>query len=360
MRAVQPILIMAGGTGGHVFPALAVADELRARGVPVIWLGTRAGIEARLVPQAGYPIEWLSISGWRGKGIVNTLLAPARLMVACYQALLVLLKRKPCAVLGMGGFASGPGGLMAWLLRKPLLIHEQNAVAGLTNKLLSMVANEVMEAFPGALGKKAHYVGNPVRKDIIELSSPEQRLASHDGALRVLVIGGSLGAVRLNELVPEAVSKIESAARPEVWHQTGVKNHDAAQALYKKFNVEARVDAFVDDMAAAYAWADVVICRAGAMTVFELAAAGVASILVPYPYAVDDHQTVNADYLAKVGAAIVRQQKELDAEWLCSTITELTQQRDRLLRMAKSARSQSKPDAANEVAERCMLAGGLT
>ncbi len=360
MRSVQPILIMAGGTGGHVFPALAVADELRARGVPVIWLGTQAGIEARLVPQAGYPIEWLSISGWRGKGIFNTLLAPARLMVACHQALHVLLKRKPCAVLGLGGFASGPGGLMAWLLRKPLLIHEQNAVAGLTNRLLSKVANEVMEAFPGALGKKARYVGNPVRKDIIALPAPEQRLANHDGALHLLVIGGSLGAVRLNELVPEAVSKIEPAARPEVWHQTGLKNHDAAQAVYKKFDVDGRVDAFVDDMAEAYAWADVVICRAGAMTVFELAAAGVASILVPYPYAVDDHQTANADYLAKVDAAIVRQQKELDVEWLRSTITELTQQRDRLLRMAKSARSQAKPDAANEVAERCMLAGGLT
>ena len=359
MRAVQPILIMAGGTGGHVFPALAVADELRARGVPVIWLGTQAGIEARLVPQAGYPIEWLSISGWRGKGVFNTFLAPARLVVACYQALLVLLKRKPCAVLGMGGFASGPGGLMAWLLRKPLLIHEQNAVAGLTNRLLSIVASEVMEAFPGALGKEARYVGNPVRKDIIDLPSPEQRLANHDGALRVLVIGGSLGAVRLNELVPEAVSKIETAARPEVWHQTGLKNHNAAQNLYKEFNVEARVDAFIDDMAAAYSWADVVICRAGAMTVFELAAAGAASVLVPYPYAVDDHQTANADYLAKVGAAIVRQQKELDAEWLRSTITELTQQRDRVLRMAKLARSQAKPDAANEAAERCMLAGGL-
>jgi len=359
LRAVRPILIMAGGTGGHVFPALAVADELRARGVPVIWLGTQAGIEARLVPQAGYPIEWLSISGWRGKGIVNTLLAPARLLVACYQALLVLLKRKPCAVLGMGGFASGPGGLMAWLLRKPLLIHEQNAVAGLTNRLLSIVASEVMEAFPGALGKNAHYVGNPVRKDIIDLPTPEKRLASHDGALRVLVIGGSLGAVRLNELVPEAVSKIEPAARPEVWHQTGLKNHGDAQALYEKFNVEARVDAFVDDMAAAYAWADLVICRAGAMTVFELAAAGVASILVPYPHAVDDHQTMNAEYLERVGAAIVRQQNDMDAEWLKLTMIELMQHRDRILSMAKSARSQAKPNASNEVAERCMLVGGL-
>ena len=359
MRSVRPILIMAGGTGGHVFPALAVADELRARGIPVIWLGTKAGIESRLVPQAGYPIEWLSISGWRGKGIISTLLAPARLIMACSQALRVLLKKKPCAVLGMGGFASGPGGLMAWLMRKPLLIHEQNAVAGLTNRLLSRLASEVMEAFPGALGEGARYVGNPVRKDIIALPSPEKRFANHDAALRVLVIGGSLGAVRLNELLPEALAKMQPAARPEVWHQTGLKNHQAAQALYKNFAVDARVDAFIDDMAAAYAWADIVICRAGAMTVFELAAAGVGSVLVPYPYAVDDHQTANAEYLVKVDAAIVRQEKNIDAEWLRSTISELTQQRDRLIRMAKAARSQAKPNAAIEVAERCMLAGGL-
>ncbi|MDH5711494.1 MAG: undecaprenyldiphospho-muramoylpentapeptide beta-N-acetylglucosaminyltransferase, partial [Gammaproteobacteria bacterium] len=300
------------------------------------------------------------ISGWRGKGLLNSLLAPARLIVACVQAAQVLLKKRPSAVLGMGGFASGPGGLMAWLLRKPLLIHEQNAVAGLTNSLLSYVASEVLEAFPGTLGKKARYVGNPVRKDIINLPSPEKRLASHDGALRLLVLGGSMGAVRLNELVPEAVSKMVQAARPDVWHQTGLKNYADAQALYKKFDVDARVDAFVDDMAEAYAWADVVICRAGAMTVFELAAAGVASVLVPYPHAVDDHQTANANYLAKVDAAIVRQQKDLDAEWLHTTINELTQQRDRLLRMAKSARTQAKPDAANEVAKRCILAGGYT
>lgn len=359
MRTIKPVLIMAGGTGGHVFPALAVADELRARGVPVIWLGTRAGIEARLVPEAGYPIEWLSISGWRGKGIVSTLKAPARLIIACYQAMRVLIKRKPCVVLGMGGFASGPGGLMAWLMRKPLLIHEQNAVAGLTNRLLAKIASEVLEAFPGALGDKAKYVGNPVREDIINLPSPEKRFAGHDAALRLLVIGGSLGAVRLNELVPEALAKIDMAVRPEVWHQTGLKNHEAAQALYKKFNVNAKAEAFVDDMAAAYAWADIVICRAGAMTVFELAAAGVGSILVPYPYAVDDHQTVNADYLVKVDAAIIRQQKDIDSEWLSEIILELTQKRDYLLQMAKSARTQAKPNAANDVAERCILAGGL-
>lgn len=359
MTSVRPILIMAGGTGGHVFPAMAVADELRAKGVPVIWLGTKAGIEARLVPQAGYPIEWLNISGWRGKGILSLLLAPAKLIMACVQAGRIILRKKPCAVLGMGGFASGPGGLMAWLMRKPLLIHEQNAIAGLTNRLLSRLASEVLEAFPKALGKKAHYVGNPVRKNIIALASPEKRLAHREGALRLLVVGGSLGAVRLNELVPEALSKIEFAARPEVRHQTGLKNHQAAHALYKKFNVDGRVDDFIDDMAEAYEWADVVICRAGAMTVFELAAAGVASILVPYPYAVDDHQTANADYLVSVDAAIVRQQKDIDAQWLHATIVELMQQRNKILNMAKAARSQAKPNAASEVAERCMLAGGL-
>ena len=359
MMSIRPVLIMAGGTGGHVFPALAVADELRSRGIPVVWLGTRTGIEARLVPQAGFPIEWLSISGWRGKGAVSLLLAPMKLVIACSQALKVLIKRKPCVVLGMGGFASGPGGLMAWCLRKPLLIHEQNAVPGLTNRLLALIAGQVLEAFPNTLGKKALYVGNPVRKEIIDLLPPEQRFKSHIGALRLLVVGGSLGAVCLNELIPEAVAKIEAGARPEILHQTGVKNIENAKALYEKQNVKARVEAFIDDMAGAYAWADIVICRAGAMTVFELAAAGVGSILVPYPHAVDDHQTANASYLEEVDAAIVRQQTEIDSEWLRKIIVELTQQRDRLLHMAKAARRQAKPAAANDVADQCMLAGGL-
>lgn len=359
MMTTRPVLIMAGGTGGHVFPALAVADELRSRGIPVVWLGTQAGIEARLVPQAGFPIEWLSISGWRGKGVVSILLAPMKLIIACSQAMKILIKRKPCAVLGMGGFASGPGGLMAWFLRKPLLIHEQNAVPGLTNRLLSIIAGQVLEAFPGSFGKNALHVGNPVRKEIIELSAPEHRFKSHSSALRLLVVGGSLGAVRLNELIPEAMEKIALDARPEIRHQTGIKKIESTKALYKKYNVVAHIEAFIDDMAEAYAWADIIVCRAGAMTVFELAAAGVGSILVPYPYAVDDHQTANARYLETVDAAIVRQQDEINSEWLSKTISELTQQRDRLLRMAKAARRQAKPAAAKDVAERCMLAGGL-
>lgn len=359
MMSIRPILIMAGGTGGHVFPALAVADELRLRGIPVVWLGTRAGIEARLVPQAGFSIEWLSISGLRGKGMLSTLLMPMRLVIACAQAMRVLFRRKPCAVLGMGGFAAGPGGLMAWLLRKPLLIHEQNAIPGLTNRLLSMVAVQALEAFPGTLGKNAIYVGNPVRKEITGLPLPEQRFDKHKGALRVLVVGGSLGAMRLNELMPEAMSMIEKGVRPEVWHQAGEKNLEVTLNLYKKFDVEARVEAFIEDMSEAYAWADLVVCRAGAMTIFELAAAGVGSILVPYPYAADDHQSANADYLERVGAAIVCQQKDISGKWLSNTITRLAQQRDHVLKMARAARQQAKPDAANEVATQCMLAGGL-
>ncbi len=359
MMSVPPVLIMAGGTGGHVFPALAVAEELRRHGVPVVWLGTRAGIEARLVAQAGFPIEWLSIKGLRGKNMASLLLAPFRLMIACLQAMAVLRRRRPCAVLGMGGFAAGPGGLMAWLLRRPLLIHEQNAIAGLTNRLLAKLTTRRFEAFPGALGKAAEQVGNPVRRDIIALAAPEQRLANRTGAMRVLIVGGSLGAVRLNQVVPAAIAKMRVELRPEVQHQAGANTLDNTRALYQASNIDARVDAFIDDMAAAYAWADLVICRAGAMTVFELAAAGVASVLIPYPHAVDDHQTANANWLVQRGAAVLRQQSELDSDWLCEILTQLSQQRERLVSMACAARALARPDAARVVAERCLAAGGL-
>jgi UDP-N-acetylglucosamine--N-acetylmuramyl-(pentapeptide) pyrophosphoryl-undecaprenol N-acetylglucosamine transferase len=349
---------MAGGTGGHVFPALAVADELRTRGIPVVWLGTRSGIEARVVKQAGYPIEWLSITGLRGKGAATLLLAPFRLMIACGQALRVLWQRKPSAVLGMGGFAAGPGGFMAWMMRRPLIIHEQNAVAGLTNRILSPLASQVLEAFPQTFNKKAKVVGNPVRKDIQQLSDPQSRIRRQPDALRVLVIGGSLGAQHLNEIVPEAISLIVMEDRPEIIHQTGPAKLEMTQTCYQRHGVEARIEAFIDDMAQAYGWADLVICRSGAMTVFELAAAGVGSILIPYPYAVDDHQTANADYLVQAGAAIVKQQHELTSEWLSETITQLTQQRDTLLDMAKAARTMARPHAAMTVADCCMQAGG--
>lgn len=359
MIDMKPVLIMAGGTGGHVFPALAVASELRDRGVPVVWLGTKSGLEAKVVPDAGFPIQWINIGGLRRKGKLAYLLAPIGLMRACIQAFLIIRKIKPCAVLGMGGFVSGPGGLMAWLVRKPLLIHEQNAVAGLTNKILAKIARHVFVAFPETFGKKEIQVGNPVRSDIVDLKAPEDRLTKKTGALKILVIGGSLGAVRLNEIVPEAISKISVDDRPEIIHQTGMKNIDQAVACYEQYQVEANVEAFIDDMAEVYSWADLVICRAGAMTVFELAAVGVASVLVPYPYAVDDHQTANGQYLVDAGAAILVQQKEMDSDWLCNIVTQLMHQRDRLLQMAKAARLCSKPNAANEVAQMCMVAGGI-
>lgn len=359
MIDIRPVLIMAGGTGGHVFPALAVADELRARGIPVVWLGTKAGIESRLVPQAGYPIEWMSITGLRGKNTITLLLAPVRISMACWQALSVLQRRKPCAVLGMGGFASGPGGLMAWLTRKPLLVHEQNAIAGLTNKILARFARVVMQAFPGVF-LQAFTTGNPVRQSICAIEEPAQRLARKATAkLRILIVGGSLGAVKLNEIIPLALNKIDSAQRPEIIHQTGLKNIEATKSAYDSANVEANIEAFIDDMPTVYQWADLVICRAGAMTVFELAAAGVASILVPYPHAVDDHQTHNAHYLEKNGAAMIRQQHELSVDWLVDVINDLSSNRKKLLEMAVAARKLAIPGSAKTIADACLQAGGL-
>ena len=358
MIDVRPVLIMAGGTGGHVFPALAVADELRSRGVPVVWLGTKAGIESRLVPQAGYPIEWMSITGLRGKNTLTLLLAPVRIAMACWQALAVLLRRKPCAVLGMGGFASGPGGLMAWLIRKPLLVHEQNAVAGMTNSILAKFADVVLQAFPGVF-KNATTTGNPVRQSICEIDDPESRFTQQQRKLRLLVVGGSLGAVKLNEIIPSALAEIDKDERPEVIHQTGLKNIESAKTSYSDAGVDAKVEAFIDDMPAAYEWADLVICRAGAMTVFELAAAGIASILVPYPHAVDDHQTQNAYYLETAGAAIIKQQSELSTDWLAGVINDFSSDRKKLLDMAVAARKLAIPGSAKTIADACQTAGGI-
>jgi len=352
----QPVMIMAGGTGGHVYPALAVADELQSRGVPVVWLGTRKGIEARLVPEAGITVEWLGVSALRGKGIFALLLAPVNLVIACAQAMKILLKRKPCAVLGMGGFVSGPGGLMAWALKMPLLIHEQNAIPGLTNKLLSKLTSRVMEAFPHSFNKKSLHVGNPVRRVIASMASPEQRLKGREGPLRLLIFGGSLGATYLNEVVPQTLAKMAEDQRFEVRHQAGPNNLDQARINYASLRVKAKVEAYIDDMSAAYAWADLVICRAGAMTIAELAAAGVASILVPYPYAVDDHQTFNAKYLSNVGAAILLPQKDFNAESLLTVLTKLNRQK--IIDMATKARQLGMPESTRLVTEQCLIAGG--
>ena len=352
----RPVMIMAGGTGGHVYPALAVADELMRRGVPVVWMGTKKGIEARLVPEAGIEVDWLGMSGLRGKGVLTLLLAPLKIILACYQALKILMNRKPSVVLGMGGFVSAPGGVMAWLTRIPLLIHEQNAVPGMSNRILSNLANKVMEAFPHSFKTNSTHVGNPVRKDIADLPTPEERFSNRTGALRVLVFGGSLGAARLNELVPQACAQLAKEKELIIKHQAGAGNFEQARSNYAELGIKADVLEYIDDMTAMYDWADLVICRAGAMTVAEIAAAGVASILVPYPFAVDDHQTFNARYLSDTGAGVLLQQKDLDVDSLVAEIKSID--RNKALEMAIKARKQGMPESTHLVAEACLTAGG--
>lgn len=348
-----PVMIAAGGTGGHVFPALAVAEVLRADSVPVVWLGTRAGLEARAVPAAGIDIEWLSIGGLRGKGMATRLRAPFTLARACWQAARILRRHRPRALLGMGGFASGPGGLVARMLRCPLVIHEQNAVAGLTNRVLARFAASVLEAVPGTFPPSvgARALGNPVRADIAALPEPDRRLAGREGRPRLLVLGGSQGARALNERVPAALADLAPERRPVVRHQCGERHLDAARAAYAEAGVEAEVTAFIDDMAAAYGWADLVAGRAGAMSVAELAAAGVAALLVPYPHAVDDHQRANARWLEDAGAAVVIPEAELDHARLVRELATLLGDREGLARRARQARALARPDAARALAD---------
>jgi len=362
-RATRTILVMAGGTGGHVFPALAVADYLREKGWNVIWLGTKNGMEAKLVPQKGYEMAWLKFSGVRGNGIVRWLLLPTQLLVAFAQSAAVIFKNRPDVVLGMGGYTAFPGGMMAALLAKPLVIHEQNSIAGMTNRVLACVADKVMVAFPGAFsGKKDKpllcskpetiWCGNPVRREIAEVAEPAQRYRGRTGSLRLLVVGGSLGASALNEMVPKALALMPEESRPSVVHQAGAKHLETLQENYAAAGVQAELKSFIDDMAEQYAWCDLVICRSGALTISELAAAGVPGILVPYPHAVDDHQTQNAKFLSENGAAALVSQKELSPEALKKILTELT--REKLQQMAIAARKLSKPDATREVADICM------
>jgi UDP-N-acetylglucosamine--N-acetylmuramyl-(pentapeptide) pyrophosphoryl-undecaprenol N-acetylglucosamine transferase len=350
----RPILIMAGGTGGHVFPALAVAEQLQAQGWPVTWLGTRAGLEARVVPPTGIPVYWISVSGLRGKGVLRLLTAPFMLGWALLQSAWVLLRVRPAAVLGMGGFTTGPGGAVSWLLRRPLLIHEQNSVAGMTNRWLARIARPVLEAFPGSLPNALH-TGNPVRASIAASEFNEPDVQSRRPHL--LVVGGSLGAAAFNEQVPQALAALDPQQRPEVWHQTGLKHIDAARNAYAQADVKVRLDAFIDDMATAYQWADLVLCRAGALTVAELAAVGVASILVPYPHAVDDHQTANARFLVDAGAAVLLPQAQMTPQQLREHF-KLLQQTPKLRDMARKARALAMPDAARRVADHCIAVTG--
>ena len=351
----HPIMITAGGTGGHVYPGLAVARALIEQGIPVVWMGTRKGLESRIIPEADIPMTYLSVTGLRGKGMGTLLLAPFKLAKALIQSISIMMEYNPAAVLGMGGFVAGPGGLVAALMGKPLVIHEQNAVAGMTNKLLSKVAKEVLEGFPGTFPKseKNTAVGNPVRMDIAAIPAPEIRLQDRDGAFRLLVVGGSLGAMALNEIVPKALALLPSGVSVEVVHQAGKKTLDVAEHVYEKNGVQAHIVPFIEDMAGAYEWADLIICRAGALTIAEVSAAGLASVLVPYPYAVDDHQTENARYLAEQGAAILTQQSELDAQSLADVITVLDDNRERLMVMSQKARELARIKATSEVAAIC-------
>lgn len=350
------VMIMAGGTGGHVFPALAVADELKQRDVAISWIGTAQGIEARLVPEAGYQLSEIKVQGLRGNGALGWLLAPFRIINAVWQAVTVLRETKPDVVMGLGGFASGPGGLAAWLLRKPLVIHEQNAIPGLTNKLLAKLANKVLTGFPDSFAEKvnAQWVGNPVRKQIEDLPMPHLRQSETPAAMKVLVLGGSLGAHSLNTHIPAALAMLPEAQRPLVRHQCGSRHLEACQAEYRSAGVNAEVTDFIADMAAAYAWADLVICRAGALTIAELAAAGVASILVPYPHAVDDHQTHNASLLVEASAAQLVADKDLSPALLATTIKQFEQDREGLLKMANAARQVAKIGTATQIADICM------
>jgi UDP-N-acetylglucosamine--N-acetylmuramyl-(pentapeptide) pyrophosphoryl-undecaprenol N-acetylglucosamine transferase len=342
---------MAGGTGGHIFPALAVADQLRASGWRIVWLGSKAGMESRLVPQYGFEIEWIRFSGLRGKGLTRVLSLPINLLIAFCQSARAIFRVRPDVVLGMGGYISFPGGMMAALLARPLVLHEQNSVAGLANKMLARFADRILVAFPNALGN-AEWTGNPVRRDIAQLAAPEQRYRNRTGNLKVLVVGGSLGAQVLNETVPRALALLPQACRPEVTHQAGEQHLTMLESEYRAAGVSATALAFIRDMSSAYATADLVICRAGALTISELAAVGVASVLVPFPSAVDDHQTFNARYLADRSAAILLPQAELTPRKLADLLLDFT--REKLLGMAKHARALGKPDAARIVAEHCM------
>ncbi len=352
---MSTLLVMAGGTGGHVYPALAVADLLRGQGIEVVWLGTRAGLEARAVPAAGFDVEWVNVRGLRGKGLLRWAVAPLQLLIAVVQAMRVIYRRRPDALLGMGGFVAGPGGVAAWLLRRPLLIHEANAIAGLTNRVLARLADCVMTGFPGVLesAKRVEWVGNPVRAEIAELPPPDERIAGRTGAVRLLVVGGSQGARVLNERLPMALAELDGTVPLHVRHQCGRGNSAALRERYAAVTASVEVEEFIDDMATAYAWADLVVSRSGAMTIAEITAAGLAAILVPYPYAVNDHQSANAAYLADRGAAVLVREEHLGAGKLAELLDGFARDRARLLDVARRARALAKPDATMRVAAIC-------
>jgi len=346
-------MIMAGGTGGHVFPALAVAEYLRDMGCDVSWLGVPDSFEARVVPKNGFKIDWIEARRLRGQGIKQLVSAPFALTMAMWQAWKILRRNKPDVILGMGGFVTAPGGFVSWLMRLPLVVHEQNAVPGMSNKFLSKIAKRVLQAFPNSfpIDMNVEVTGNPIRSDITKLATPAVRFQDRTSC-RVLIVGGSLGAKALNEIVPNAILKLKT--KVEVRHQAGRGKFDETFAEYKAINVDANVVEFVDDMAEAYAWADVIICRAGALTVTELTMVGLPAILVPYPHAVDDHQTKNAEFLVSENAAIMIQQKNMTADTLAEILEPICASKEIRLAMAEAGRKLAMPDSASVVGDVCL------
>jgi UDP-N-acetylglucosamine--N-acetylmuramyl-(pentapeptide) pyrophosphoryl-undecaprenol N-acetylglucosamine transferase len=357
------ILIMAGGTGGHVYPALAVAEYLRDCGYGVQWLGTQKGLEARVVPVRHFPIEFITSVGVRGKGLWNGLLAPFTLAKGLWEAIAVLRNVKPVAVLGMGGFVSVPGGIASWLMRKPLVIHEQNAVAGSANRLLNHLAKHSLQGFEGAL-PGAELVGNPVRKEIAALHQ-QPRSFAQGRAIHLLVLGGSLGAKAINDVLPAMIKQLPPEISLHIWHQTGEKTYTSTLALYEKLDLtidgdRIRVSAYIEEMATAYRWADVMLCRAGAMTLAELTCAGLPALLVPLPNAIDDHQRKNAEYLVERGAALLLAQDKLTAGFLLETLTVLMRDVSRLQAMTRASQQVAQVNATRKVAEQCLQSAGIS
>jgi UDP-N-acetylglucosamine--N-acetylmuramyl-(pentapeptide) pyrophosphoryl-undecaprenol N-acetylglucosamine transferase len=345
----KKVLIMAGGTGGHIFPAIMIVKLLQNKSVEVAWLGTYRGLENKIVPKHDIYLYRISIAGLRGKSFWSLLGAPLRILYAFFQAVRIIFSYQPDVVLGMGGFASGPGGLAAWVLRKKLIVHEQNAVIGFTNRILSHFADAVFTGFPKAMIKgklkQYRYAGIPVRREIMNVTVPDERFKGRSGAIRILVLGGSQGALSFNSVIPQALAQLKDREFA-IRHQSGERYFELACSEYKKAELSARVEAFIDEIYSAYEWADLVISRAGASTVAELSAVGIASILVPFPYAVDDHQTVNARYLEKTNAAVLLPQDSFNPEQLSKTLLALTANRDKLLAMAEQARTLRKEDSA--------------
>lgn len=349
------VLIMAGGTGGHIFPGLAVAEVLRKEDIPVRWLGAEGGMETRTVAEAGIDLDLVAISGLRGKGLMRWVRMPMMLLRAVWQARRLLEKNRPGCAISFGGYAAAPGGIAAWTKGIPVIVHEQNRVPGLTNRLLTKIARKILQGFPGTFPREMSPIdsGNPVRREVAALAGPQTRLEGRGDPVRVLITGGSQGAQVLNLMVPAALKLLSSTVAIDVRHQAGAKRVDEAQNAYNEAGLNARVQPFIKDMAEAYAWADLVICRSGALTVAELAAAGVASFLVPFAYAVDDHQTRNAEYLSSADAAVILPQGSLDPQGLATALKPLLSDREKLYSMAVAARSLALPDAAEKVVEAC-------